>query len=418
MAKKKVSKKPDLLFFKFVGEVGQRKKKIKGTIASPSEDKAHKELKSLGIFSSKLKNKTPFKPLGFAKIGKIPPADLAMAFSKIAEQIEVGIKPSRILSSMMFDEFKYNTLLFIHRISLKLKEGQSMADAFDAPGYLPKDIISLIRIGEDSGQIPEIFREISSLLSDRAEIQKLLKKAVMKPAGLLLFSFALIMFIVPAMITPIKKFQASHGVDGLPILTEIVVAVVEFITAHSLIVISGVSAFVFTIITLYKKSKGFKSKADLFMLTAPIIGPFKRGLAVYLTMLNLYILQKAGVSMGRSIKMVVASQANDEYRKDIEEVQHAIKEGVGFAEALLSSTYIPRIYKDMIRQGEETGRIEGELKKCREHSGRTFKETSEFTIAAITKTIGFIVMIVVAIVVVAAYLPMFSMVGKVLEKMG
>ena len=414
----KNKKEIDLHFYKYKGVIGLRKKKTTGTIASPNEMVAAKTLNSFGITEPKFKKKTPFLPNGNAKIGKVSPFELSRIFEKLASQIEVSIQPSKILEDILFDSFKYNALLFAYRAKLALDEGHSLTDAIASTGVLEKDIVSLIRIGEESGKMLEIFKEVASLMYDRAKIAATLKKAMLKPMGLLISAFGLIMFIVPAMLKPIEGFQAAHGVSGLPLITEIVVATVDFITEHTVLLFASIFFLIFSQLFLYKKNFKYKEIADRIMIDAPLIGIFKQGVAVYLTLLNLYILQRSGVTMERSLNMIISAQSNEEFKKDLTEIQLSVKEGSDFGEALLSSTYIPRLYKDMIRQGENSGRMVAELKKAKEMAGESFKESSEFVIAGITKTIGFVVMIIVAVVIVAAYLPMFSMVGKVLEKMG
>lgn len=407
-----------LKYFKYTGYIGKRRKKTKGMIAAISKEKAFENLEKQSIKEVVLKDKTPFLAKYSFFSEKVTEHDLAMFFEKLASQMEVGISPGMSLQNFLTEGFKYNTLLFIYKVKLSLDEGNSVTDAMDAPGILAKDIVKLIAIGEESGSILNSFREIAKLFAEQAKIRKMIKKATYKPIGLMGFAFAILMFIVPVMLTPIKAVQSQFAAKGgLPLITQIVMGATDFIAANFLFIGIFIAGIIFTHRHFYKTNYKFKDKWDTFIFSFPIIGKFKRALAVYLTLLNLSILQRAGVNLEMAFKMISDAQKNEEYKRDIEEVRQALREGSSFESSISYSTYIPKVYKDIIRQGESTGRMVEELEKARQFAEIEFKETSELIISSFSKITGFLVTILIGIIIMAVYMPIFSMVGQVMETM-
>lgn len=413
-----MSKKQEVILrlYKYKGKIGRRNKSTKGTLAAANKEKAIEELTKQNIKEIKLTDKTPMLAKYDSVTKKVKDIDLAMFFEKLATQLEVGLSPNRSLQNFLTEGFKYNTLLFIFRLKEELTKGLSITEAMDNTETLSKDMISLIEIGEETGKIIEIFREISKLYSEQAKIKKSIKRATYKPIGLIVFSFSILLFIVPILLNPLKSLQQEFQIKGgLPKLTVIVMKSTDFLT-HKWYIIAGI--FILLIIAhkkLYKNKFSYKEKWDTFMFSFPVIGKFKRALAIYLTLLNLFILQRAGIPVEQSFKMISDSQENEEYKKDIEEIRFSLKEGNSLEESMNYSSYIPKVYKDIIKQGEVTGKMVKELEKARSFAEQDFHKTSETIITSFSKITGILVTILVSIIIIAVYLPMFSVVGQVMK---
>jgi len=405
-----------LKLYKYKGIIGRRRKKTKGTLAAENKEKAIEELEKQSIKEIKLTDKTPMLAKYESFTNKVKDSELAMFFDKFATQMEVGLSPSRSLQNFLTEGFKYNTLLFIFKVKEELGKGLSVTEAMKNTNVLPKDIISLIRIGEETGRIIDIFREISKLYAEQAKIKKSIKKATYKPVGLITAALGILLFIVPIMLTPIKALQSQFKTgEGLPTLTVIVMNVTDFLTHKWYIIATVLTILIIFHRKMYKNKFSYKEKWDTFIFNLPIIGKFKKALAIYLTLLNLYILQRAGIPVEQSFKMIADSQENEEFKKDIEEIRFSLKEGNSLEESMNYSSYIPKVYKDIIRQGEATGKMVSELEKAKLFAEQDFKETSDFIITSFSKITGLLVTILVSIIIIAVYLPMFSIVGQVMK---
>jgi len=413
-----MAKKLKISLYKYTGLVGKRQKKIKGILAAENKNVALAELSKLNINGVILKDKTPFEAQYESLTTNVKDTEIANFFEKLASQMEVGITPSRSLQNFMSEGFKYNTLLFIYNVKEELNKGHSIKDSMSFPGVLPKDIISLIDIGEKTGKVVDIFREISKLYNEQARIKKAIKKATYKPIGLISFAFAILIFIVPIMLEPIKSVQAQFDTKGgLPMITQIVMGVTNVLTHYWWIVLTLIIGSIIAQKYFYKTNFAFKERWDGFIFAFPIIGRFKKALAVYVTLLNLYILQRSGMPVAQSFKMISDSQKNEEFKKDIKEIRDSLKEGNSLEESMSYSSYIPRIYKDMIKQGETTGKMVEELHKAKTFAEKEFNETAELIISSFSKITSIFVSMLVGIIVLAVYMPIFSMVGQVMETM-
>jgi len=406
----------ELRLFKYLGYIGKRKKKIKGVLAAETEEKAIKELNKQGIKEVKLQDKTPFLAKWEVFTRKVKDKEFGMFFEKLATQMEVGLSPSRSLQNFLTEGFSYNMLLFINKVKNSLNKGTSLTEALNEPKILPKNIISLIEIGEETGKIIDIFNELSKLYYEQDKIKSSLRKATFKPIGLISFAFAILLFVVPIMLNPIKGLQSQFNTgEGLPALTIIVMNATDFLTHYWWLIVVIIASIIIIHKKIYKNNFKYKENWDAFIFNFPIIGRFHSSLAVYLTLLNLYILHRAGMPVEQSFKMISDSQENEEYKKDIEEIRQSLKEGNSLEESINYSTYLPKVYKDIIKQGEATGKMVRELEKAKIFAEKDFHNTSDLIISSFAKITGIFVTILIGIIIIAVYMPIFSIVGQVMK---
>lgn len=393
---------------------------IKGEIAAFSEEEAKKELKSRDVYVLKLKNNTPFN----ARWAKPSDLEKGMFFEKFASQMKTGADFQRILNNLKRDNFSFAMIKMIEGVLVEIKKGQDFGESLNQVGVFGTDVIEIVRAGEESGKLLKVLEDLAELFTEKAAIRKTLRKAAFKPAGMLAFSFLIIIFVIPRMIEPIKGVYKSFnkGQEGsvgqIPAITQVIMDSVDFISGIGGLFVGGVIAgLVFGIKFLYSNNPKFKKNFDFFIIEVPLIGKFQQMLSAYITFLSLDILYKAGVSMSVAFNMISKAQTNESLREDIDAVQEELKAGKSLNRAINQSVYISPLLKDLIIQGDISGTLSDELTKGKEMAKKDFDEYSDVLVKGLVGVVGFIISVIVGVIIIAVYLPIFTMVNDIMSTM-
>lgn len=406
------SKLTPVKLFKYKAKLGDIGKTTRGKIGSISGQKAMKTLERNGYYDIELKE---IKQAMVPKKIKVKDKEIADLFTFISNQLESGTQLARALDLAMENNFKYPTLRFINSIREKLEEGASFTDSVDYAKVLPPDIIRLIEIGEETGKIIDSLREIAKLYLSQYTIKKDIRKSMYQPVGLLVFAFSIMLFLVPVLLKPIESLQSQFDAGGLPVITVIVVNITNWISHYWILLIVFIVFIIYGQRYLYNNNEKFRFKWDQIMWNLPLIGKFKQALGSYLFVLNMSILVKSGTEMSKAIHLIVESTKNLEFKRDLEGIYNYLRKGNSMEDSIMRSAYLPFSIKDRIKEGSETGQLSNRLNELRIFAEKEFQEKSKLITAAISKTIALIVTILIAIIIIAGYMPMFSMVGKIMN---
>lgn len=391
---------------------------VTGNIYSFSEEEAKRELKNRDLYLLKIKNNTPF----YSKWTKPSDLEKGLLFEKISEQLKTGSDFQRILNNLKRDNFSFASIKMIEGLLLEIKKGKGFGDALKSLNLFSSEIIEIVFAGEESAKLVEVLKDLSELFIEQSNIKKTVLKASFKPIGLLIFSFLIVIFIIPRMLEPIKgvfkSFENKIEGEGIPAITTMVINMIEFISGKG-----GISLGLTTLLLFflgryyYLNNLVFKRYIDYKIIELPLIGLFKKKLTSYITFLSLNVLYKAGIPITVSFFMIAKSQNNIALKEDLLAVAEELKEGKSLNKAINQSLYITPRLKDMIIQGDLSGSLEYELKKGKILAKKDFDEFSEILIKGLVSIVGFLVSLLVATIIISVYLPIFSMVNQIMSNM-
>jgi len=173
-------------------------------------------------------------------------------------------------------------------------------------------------------------------------------------------------------------------------------------------IIGGSMAFTYT----YRKPKG-KEFFHRAMLTAPILGPVMRKIAVARFTRTLGTLLSSGVPILDALNIVAKASGNVVIEKAIVTTAEKIREGRTMAEPLLETKAFPPMVVQMIGVGEQTGALDQMLNKIADF----YEEEVDVAVGALTSLLEPIMMVViggmVGFMLIAMYMPIFDIAGKI-----
>jgi type IV pilus assembly protein PilC len=220
----------------------------------------------------------------------------------------------------------------------------------------------------------------------------------------------LLSFVIPAFENMFKDF--GGGKEALPVLTRFIIALSRgFVSALPFIVVA-VGALVGAIVWVYRKPKGKRFFHQMF-LSLPVMGPVLRKIAVARFTRTLGTLLQSGVPILDALDICARTAGNVIVEEGVMFVRQSISEGKNMAEPLAQTKIFPDMVVQMIAVGEQTGALDQMLNKVADF----YEEETDIAVAAMTSAIEPILMVgvggMVGVVLIAMYLPIFSLAGNI-----
>lgn len=300
-------------------------------------------------------------------------------------------------------------------IKESVESGLSFSDALKKHPKVFDDLfVNLVHAGELGGILDTIMNRLSVFLEKRQKLIRQVRGALVYPsvvvviAGLVMT--VLLTFVIPAFENMFQEF--GGGADALPKITQVVVAIshgfVSYLPFIALAVIGLVAAVSYT----YRRPRGKRAMHKL-TLTLPVLGPVMRKIAVARFTRTLGTMLQSGVPILDALEICAKTSGNVVIESAVMYVRQRISEGKNMAEPLTETKVFPDMVVQMIAVGEQTGALDQMLGKVADF----YEEETDIAVAALTSALEPILMLgvggMVGVVMVAMYLPIFSLAGNI-----
>jgi type IV pilus assembly protein PilC len=245
------------------------------------------------------------------------------------------------------------------------------------------------------------------------KLKRQVRGAMVYPS-VVLFVFMAVMVVLLGFVIPSFKnvFKDLGSKDDLPALTQGVIAVSEFFIHNLLFFILGLGLFIVGTVQAYRNPKG-KKIAHKTMLKLPIIGNVLRKIAVARFTRTLGTLLSSGVPILDALEIVAKTAGNVIVEEGILYTRLRISEGKNMAGPLTETNIFPPMVVQMVGVGEQTGALDAMLSKIADF----YEEEVDVAVGALTSLIEPVMMVgiggTVGVVLIAMYLPIFSIAGKI-----
>lgn len=394
-------------------------------IEAPNPAQAKRTLRLRGIRATEIKAKTKSTVTGSSVEAQLKEK---LKFSKISELLEAkpGIKEKAVFASKMsalvnagvpivrgidLMATQQKMPLFkraLQSISLEVNQGISLGDAFRRwPKVFDKLSVAMVEAGEAGGVLDDALKRLAKLLEDNARLQNQIKGAMGYPVAVLFIAVAVFLGMTIFLIPTFAKIFEDLGAE-LPIFTQILVNISEWLRSPSalyglLILIGAIYAF-----TRFYATPYGRRRVDATILKLPLFGDLIQKTATAQFCRTFSSLSRAGVSILLSLDIVKETTSNSIMSDAIAASKDDIQQGIPLSIALGSKNAFPDMAISMLAIGEETGEMDAMLSKVADF----YEDEVESSVKALTSMLepALIVIVggIVATILLAMYLPMFS----------
>jgi type IV pilus assembly protein PilC len=276
------------------------------------------------------------------------------------------------------------------------------------PKVFERLYIAMVEAGEAAGILDKVLDRVALQIEKEMKIKRRVKGAMIYPTLVLCFAClvlaGMLMFLVPIFEDIFKDLDGE-----LPMLTKVIVAASDVLKGYWFIVFPAIGASIYGF-RRWKKTPAGRQVWDRFKLHAPAgIGSVVLKVTMARFSRTLATLVAAGVDIIKALEISGQTAGNWVVESALADVRAKVHQGIPIAEPLIEDPVFPPLVSQMVKVGEETGELEKMLDKIADF----YEDEVDASIQALTSIVEPLMMIgvgvVVGIIIIAMYMPMFKL---------
>jgi len=290
---------------------------------------------------------------GCLKKKKVGAQSLSVFFQDLVNMLKTGIAINEAVEALEESSTEPVLTKALAQVKDDLANGLSLAQAFEKTGVFPWQVLSVFKVGEKSGNLEQVFNDLSLYYSREADFLRSLKNAVIYP--LVVFSMLVgIMFYVSFKVIP--HLEALLPLKGNAYFsTRLLLFLSHFLKDYwfSCLLIPIAAIFIYS-----KFKRTSRERLADFYYRIPVIGQVAKDAAFSTFFSNLAVLQRNGISITDSLSLIEEAISYKFLSKKVLKLRDFITSGLSFWQALEKDKFFPSFVYCAVRKGEEMGSLD------------------------------------------------------------
>ena len=322
------------MLFKYKG-FDKTGKKVKGTVTASSVEEAGQKLRTQNIYHEGLTPTKEFSLEAFSK--RKMPGELLSTFSKeLSSYLNSGmtiLTAIKLLENQHEGEKKY--VSFLNSIKTMIDEGKSLYHALNTQKVyaLPDFFLQSLNVAGQSGKMVEVLTNMGNFFSAQNKVKKQVKGAMIYPAIIFTVAIGMTSFLIAFVVPKITGIFEDTGQE-LPPITQFVLGLSDFLTAHYIALIVGILLVVLTFKVSYAKIDTFHRIIDSLLLKTPVLGALIQNHELGRFSYILSLMLSSGVAYAQAVQLAKTTFANYGLRDLFEKASVKVLEGNKLSNAL------------------------------------------------------------------------------------
>jgi len=385
----------------------QNGKKQKGVLSSDSLKSARRELRKQGLTPLNVeasKEKAAKKSRG----RKLTSKDSVLLTRQMAMLISSGTPVEEALAAVGDSAKKGNVRSVLADVRSNVVEGQSLSDALSSQRIaFPALYTSIVAAGETAGALDVVMGRLADYQEKSEEMRGKVISALIYPIVVgvvaLMVVVALLVFVVPRVV---EQFETMG--QKLPLLTQTMVNISEFLQAYGLFLLAGI---VVAVLVLGRMSRieAVKRRLDRFSLSLPLIGEVVRSVASARFARTFATLAASKAPVLDCLRAAKETTPNLILRDAVQQVIEDVREGGSLSQSMARTKEFPPLVTHMAAGGEASGEYGPMFEKGAEYLERDFEKTSSVALGLLEPLITVVMGGLVMIIILAIMLPILQL---------
>ena len=386
---------------------------VKGRLSAASEEAATDLLGYAGYQAINLKPFIPFLSLDrlLTHLFPVKPTEVILLYRELALLLESGIDIITSLELLQGQASSRTLKRVWGEVISDLRNGNQLSAALGKhPAIFSPIYCRLLSIGEQSGDLETILRQIADYMEKEIDANKKIKNALTYPAITSIVTIVVIGVLVTFVLPTFGSLYSSLGVD-LPLPAKILMTVANKFQSYWIYLLLAVfiaagSAYV------YIRTPRGRYRWDKLSLSLPIVGRVNRlnELARYCRSLS--ILLRAGLPLTEVMPMVVEGTSNTALAKALKDVQQGMVKGEGLSQPMVKNGLFLPLMVQMVKVGEETGNLDTTLLAVARNYETEAEDKTRSLIALIQPTMTLIIGLIIGLIALTLSSAMYSIYGQ------
>ncbi len=340
--------------------------------------------------------------------------DLALFTRQLSTLFEAGIPLVRGLRGLSADETNRQLSRTVKDVADKVESGSNLSDAMEYhPRTFNKLYISMVRAGEGSGTLEEILEHLAVYLEKMDALKTKIRSAMSYPVFVVIVAFVITLFLLLKIVPTFQEIYADLNAE-LPLPTRMVLWVSNLVQ-NNILLTAGLMMLLFALILLWRRTPAGRYQWDGMMLGLPVFGPVIKKAVISRFARTFGILLKSGLPVLETLELVKGATGNAVIEKAIGDARADISKGREITPSFRSTKKVPEMVLQLMATGEESGQMDSMLMKASDFYDRQVEAAVQGLASLIEPLLIVFVGLVVGVVVITMYLPIFYLGDAILH---
>jgi len=386
---------------------------LKGKINAASEEAAITTLNYSDLRVVTLKTVTPFFNIGWltAAFTTIKPKEVVMFSKQLALLLESGTDVVAALELLQGQIGNRALRTMVNEVITAVRGGAKLSQALSRhPKAFSKLYCRTIAIGEETGNLEQVLRQMADYIEKEALAAKKVKSAMIYP---IIVTLLVIMVIAIMVFFVMPNFMGLYGALGaeLPMATRALLAASGFLLSYwwaILLAVLGVAAGLYA----YIKTPAGRYRWDSFKLKMPLLGPVTLFSELSRYANTVATLFRAGVPLPEIMTLSIDNTENKVIADALTTVRDEMLKGQGLSRPMSRNPIFPALIVQMAAVGEGTGNLDATMETVAQSYEMEANDRTDALIAAITPATTLIMGGIVAFIALALVSAMYGVFGQ------
>jgi len=295
-----------------------------------------------------------------------------------------------------------------------LKKGAGLSQAMENTGCFPELMRGMIRSGEENGNLDIVMERLAGQYEKEYRLNQQVKSTMAYPLVLFVMCVAIMLVIVIFVLPQFEELFA--GMESLPVLTEIVIALSHFLAGYWYVAL--LTALLLTAaVRLILQKPSVRRRLDSVKVHMPVLGRLNQVIYTARFARTLSSLYAGGIPVGSSLKIAAETIGNSYVEEQFREVSGKVRGGAPLSEALRGVDGLLNKLSSTILVGEESGRLDAMLDAIADSMEKDAEEAAKRMVTLLEPVMICVMAVIIAIVIIAVMLPIYESYGAI-EAMG
>ena len=415
-----------------------RGKETKGKLDVADQNEAIKRLKNMGYFPTRVEAAKGKEPRGGGKkvaatrrsdrlglnrglslniqipgLGARVNSKTLVAFTRqLARLVDSGLPLLRGLRLLQRQQNNPALRGVVNDLAVSIEGGATFSEALGQhPKVFNHLFVNMVKAGELGGVLEIVLGRLAMFMEKAQKIRGKVKAALFYPTAVMFVAggvvAVLIVFVVPRFKAIFNDLLEGHP---LPVFTEFVLGISEFVAAHALQTIAGVIAC-FVMLKFAVGTRLGRRVRDRIYLNLPLLGPVVSKVAIARFARTIGTLLSSGVPILQALTIVKETSGNVIIGDAVADIHESVKEGETIAAPMANCRVFPPMVIGMVDVGEQTGALPEMLMKVADD----YEEEVDNAVSAMTSLLEPIMIVILAVIVgsivIALFLPLVDIIS-------
>ncbi len=377
-----------------------------------SEGELRQRLAASGYYVFSVQPKEILKAqLGSLRRGRIRSDDFLIFNQQFLTLSKSGLPLQTSLELLARQTRSSDLRAAIESVSERVRAGALLSEAFEAVGKFPKIYSATMRAGERSGSLDKVLAQYVSYQKQSRTFRKKFISALIYPSFLLLFLGGLIAFVITFIVPRFALLYADLNVE-LPFLTRFMIEFSMNVKRVGPLILAGMVGLGLLFRAAFQ-SERTRLAWDKIKFRFPLVGKLLLKFSVAEFARTLGTLLQGGIPIVPALETARESVTSPLLARAIGYAQTEVTAGRSLSGSLRATGFFPAMALDMLEVGEATGALPNMLEGVAEF----FEEDVSIDLATLVALVDPLMIaaiaVIVAFVLIAFYLPLFSMAAQV-----